>query len=281
MPELPEVETVCAGLRAQVSGQVIDKIILNRPNLRIPFPEDFERRVAGKAIQTITRRAKYILLNLDDGQVIAIHLGMSGRITILDQRDPDTRQKHDHMIIHFKNGSRIVLNDARRFGMVFLFDQDNMASHEAFRHLGPEPLSNEFSGPVLKEKLGTRSTPVKQAIMDQRIVVGVGNIYACEALFIAGISPQKPSNKMTATMTEKLAGAIREVLNRAIKAGGSSLKDYRRISGELGYFQHQFSVYDKENQKCLGCDCDFEKTKGVKRIVQSGRSTFFCPVKQR
>lgn len=281
MPELPEVETVCAGLREHVAGLEIARVITHRPDLRVPFPADFQDRVGGKRIAAVRRRAKYILLCLDDRQIMAIHLGMSGRITISGAQEAYIPQLHDHMILEFTNGGRIVLNDARRFGMVVLFHEDDMDAQPAFRSLGPEPLGNEFSGPFLKEVLKGRVTPVKQAIMDQRIVVGVGNIYACEALFMAGISPKKKAKDITLPMAQRLVDCIRDVLSRAIEAGGSSLKDYRRINGELGYFQHSFSVYDRENQPCPDCDCDTQKTKGVRRIVQSGRSTFYCPVKQK
>ncbi|MEM6782076.1 MAG: bifunctional DNA-formamidopyrimidine glycosylase/DNA-(apurinic or apyrimidinic site) lyase [Pseudomonadota bacterium] len=281
MPELPEVETVCAGLRNSVLGHTIENVTLNRPDLRIPFPKNFNKQVQNQKIDTVTRRAKYILMNLNGGQTIAIHLGMSGWMTILNADDEYMPQKHDHMIITCKNGAKMILNDARRFGMVFLVDTANMNAHSAFAHLGPEPLGNEFSGPVLKEKLRGRITSVKQAIMDQRIVVGVGNIYACEALYRSGISPKKKSKDVTKAACDRLVANIRYVLNEAITAGGSSLKDYRRINGELGYFQHNFSVYDREYEKCTDCDCDFEKTKGIRRIVQSGRSTFFCPQKQK
>ncbi len=281
MPELPEVETVCAGLREQVTGLEIVQVTLNRPDLRVPFPDDFQKHIGGRKVVSVRRRAKYILLCLDDRQIIAIHLGMSGRITIIRADDPYVPQAHDHMILDMTNGVRVVLYDARRFGMVLLFHEDDMDSHPAFRNLGPEPLGNEFSGPFLKNILKGRATPVKQAIMDQRIVVGVGNIYACEALFMAGISPKKKSKDITLPMAQRLVDSIRDVLGRAIEAGGSSLRDYRRINGELGYFQHSFSVYDRENQPCPNCDCDAENTKGIRRIVQSGRSTFYCPVKQK
>jgi formamidopyrimidine-DNA glycosylase len=281
MPELPEVETVCAGLRQAVVGQVIQKVILNRPDLRVPFPDNFQKQVAGCTITAVTRRAKYIVLHLDDGQIISIHLGMSGRMTIGAADALYEPATHDHMIIRFKNGSYIVLNDARRFGMVFLLREEDMAQHPAFKHLGPEPLGNEFSAPVLREKLKNKAQAIKVAIMDQRVVVGVGNIYACEALFRAGIHPQAKASTVRGEKSERLTREIKTVLQEAIAAGGSTLKDYVQTNGELGYFQHNFAVYDREGCPCATCGCDVAKTGGVKRIVQAGRSTFYCPQSQK
>lgn len=281
MPELPEVETVMRGLEPVLTGQVIKTVTKRRKDLRIPFPARMKSRLEGRKVISLKRRAKYIQVFLDDGNVLVIHLGMSGRVSIIPANEDFIPEKHDHLILELKNSAKIVYNDPRRFGMVFMASQDELQAHPAFVHLGPEPLGNEFSGPVLAERLKDKKTSIKQALLDQRIVVGVGNIYACEALFKSGIKPTKRAGLIKGKQSEELVKAIRSVLNKAIKAGGSTLKDYRHADGELGYFQHQFSVYDCEKEACAGCDCDISKTGGVKRIVQSGRSTFYCPRKQK
>jgi formamidopyrimidine-DNA glycosylase len=281
MPELPEVETVMRGLEPVLTGQMIKVVTKRRKDLRIPFPARMKQRLEGRKVTGLRRRAKYILVSLDDGQVLVIHLGMSGRVSIVPPKQDYIPEKHDHLILELKNGARIVYNDPRRFGMVFMVSEEDLPTHLAFNHLGPEPLGNEFSGPILAERLKDKKTSIKQALLDQRIVVGVGNIYACEALYRSGISPAKRAGLIKGKQSEELVKAIRTVLNKAIKAGGSTLKDYRHADGELGYFQHQFSVYDCEKEACPACDCDIKKTGGIKRIVQSGRSTFYCPRKQK
>lgn len=270
MPELPEVETVCRGLAPVLAGQVIARVDLHRKDLRKPFPKGLKTRIESARITHITRRAKYILIHLDNGYVLVIHLGMSGRI-VFHPHDYKP-QTHDHFILHLKNCQQIVLNDPRRFGVVDLVAEDNLESHALFTHLGPEPLSNGFSGPVLAAALKGRKTAIKQALMDQRIVVGVGNIYASEALFMAGISPLKQAGLVKADQVEALVSAIKKVMQKAIKAGGSTLRDHRQANGELGYFQHSFSVYDREGQVCGTCGGN----RLIKRIVQGGRSTFYC-----
>ena len=275
MPELPEVETVCRGLAPVLAGHVIVRVDLHRKDLRKPFPKALKKIVEGAKVTHITRRAKYILMHLDNGYVLVIHLGMSGRI-VFHPRDYKP-QTHDHFILHMKNGQQIVLNDPRRFGVVDLVAEGDLESHALFSHLGPEPLSNGFSGPVLAAALKGRKTAIKQAIMDQRIVVGVGNIYACEALFMAGISPLKQAGLVKPDQAEALAAAVKKVLQKAIKAGGSTLRDHRQANGELGYFQHSFSVYDREGRVCSRCGGD----RLIKRIVQGGRSTFYCSVCQK
>lgn len=281
MPELPEVETVMRGLEPVLLKAVITHVNQRRKDLRIPFPKNMKKRLEGRKITMLQRRAKYIQVLLDDCNVLVIHLGMSGRVSIIEAKEKYKPEKHDHLILTLKSGVKIVYNDPRRFGMVFIMGQDEAGTHKAFKHLGPEPLGNEFSGPVLAERLKGKKTSIKQALLDQRIVVGVGNIYACEALHQSGISPLKEAQLIKGQKAEKLAQAIRDVLNCAIKAGGSTLKDYRHADGELGYFQHSFTVYDQENNPCPSCDCDINKTGGVKRIVQSGRSTFYCARKQK
>ena len=275
MPELPEVETVCRGLEKVMPGHVIKDVKKNRKDLRIPFPANLGD-IKGQKVFSIERRAKYILVKFAQ-QTLIIHLGMSGRITFHEGYKPE---KHDHMVLVLDNGMTVVLNDPRRFGLVDLVKTKDIAQHRFFAHLGPEPLDKEFTAAYLAEKLKTKKIAVKLAIMDQTLVVGVGNIYASEALFFAGIDPRRPANSLKPVEIKKLLTAIQKVLKAAIKAGGSSLKDYVQTDGELGYFQHQFSVYDKKSEKCKGCTCNIQKTGGVQKITQGGRSTFYCPVKQ-
>lgn len=278
MPELPEVETVCRGLEPVLKGQVIARADLHRGDLRKPFPKNLKTVLKGAKVGAISRRAKYILLHLDSGFIVILHLGMSGRL-LIEGKDY-TPKKHDHLVLHTKKGAQIVFNDARRFGVVDLARADALEQHPSFAHLGPEPLSNHFSGPALAEKLAGKKAAIKVAIMDQRVVVGVGNIYASEALFLAGISPKTPAGRVRGDKAEALAAAIKTVLKKAITAGGSTLRDHRQANGELGYFQHHFAVYDREGQACPGCTCDIVKTGGIRRIVQGGRSSFYCPRKQ-
>ena len=278
MPELPEVETVMRGLDKAVRGLRIAKADQRRKDLRVPFPKGLKQKIEGRRIVRFGRRAKYILIHLDDGQVMVWHLGMSGRVLITRDHTP---QKHDHLILHMEDGQQIAFNDARRFGMVMLSMEDTLSDHDAFRALGPEPLGNDFSGPVLAQRLAGKKVAIKLALLDQRIVAGVGNIYACEALFESGISPTRAAGTISGDKAEKLSVAIRSVLNRAIAAGGSSLRDYRQTDGELGYFQHRFNVYDREGGQCSLCGCEGSKAGGIKRIVQGGRSTFYCPRHQK
>lgn len=273
MPELPEVETVCRGLKKAVLNRQIDSIQLRRSDLRIPFPTGLKdiRRVK---ITDIDRRAKYILMHLGDKQTMIVHLGMSGSLTIMKNV---SLQKHDHMILTLDDKTKIVFNDPRRFGLVDLTKTKNIDQHRFFRHLGPEPLEKEFTAAYLAEKLKGKKAPVKLAIMDQRLVVGVGNIYASEALFEAGIDPRRESRNLQPPEIRKLTTAIRDVLKRAIKAGGSSLRDYVQANGELGYFQHQWAVYGRESQSCKGC----ARKETILKVQQGGRATFFCPACQK
>ncbi|AWK87884.1 bifunctional DNA-formamidopyrimidine glycosylase/DNA-(apurinic or apyrimidinic site) lyase [Azospirillum thermophilum] len=280
MPELPEVETVCRGLAPHLEGRLLVRVEQRRPNLRTPFPADFVARLTGRRVESVRRRAKYILIRLDDGCVLLAHLGMSGRMIITPQR-PESYGTHDHVVFETDAGTVVTFNDARRFGLMDLTTAETLADHPMLRALGPEPLGNEFSGPVLAERLAGKMTPIKAALLDQSVVAGLGNIYVSEALFQAGIDPTRLAATVTGEEADRLAAAIRDVLARAIAAGGSSLRDYRQASGELGYFQHQFSVYDREGQPCPGCDCDVARTGGIRRIVQAGRSTFYCASRQR
>lgn len=278
MPELPEVETVMRGLEKAVCGGVIEKADVRRKDLRVPFPARLKQKIEGRRIERFVRRAKYIRAHLDDGNVLVLHLGMSGRIVIAKGH---AAQKHDHLILHMNDGTQIAFNDARRFGLVYLMHEDAVDAHPAFKSLGPEPLGNDFSGPVLAARLKGKKVAIKQALLDQRVVAGVGNIYACEALYESGISPTRAAGTVTGERAEKLAAAIRDVLMRAIAAGGSTLRDHRQTNGELGYFQHEFRVYDREGGQCALCGCEGAKPGVIKRIVQGGRSTFYCPGHQK
>jgi formamidopyrimidine-DNA glycosylase len=279
MPELPEVETVCRGLAKVLPGRIILAVRLNRVGMRIPFPPALGK-IANIKITAIDRRAKYILMRLGNGQTLIVHLGMSGRMVIHDENKEYVADKHDHLILQMDNGVSIVLNDPRRFGLADLVETKIWEQHRLFAHLGPEPLEKEFTDKYLAEKIKSKKIAIKLAIMDQQVVVGVGNIYASEALFASGIDPRRAANTIKPAELKKLVTAIKDVLKKAIKAGGSSLRDYVQTDGELGYFQHQFAVYDKENQKCRDCTCNIKKTSGVQRITQGARSTFYCPAKQ-
>lgn len=281
MPELPEVETVCRGLQKSIAGKKLSRIELRRRDLRFPFPKNLVSATAGTKIKNISRRAKYVLIHLDNAQVILVHLGMSGRLVIADAKDKTQPAKHDHVIFHLHGGGRVIFNDARRFGLVDLAAQDSIESHRFFAHLGPEPFDAGFTAKSFAQSLHNKKVAIKLAIMDQRLVVGVGNIYASEALFDARIDPARPAGELRPAEIKKLWAAIRAVLQRAIDAGGSSIRDYVQTDGELGYFQHQWAVYDKQGQKCRGCTCPLQKTGGIKKIVQGGRSTFYCPARQK
>lgn len=278
MPELPEVETVVRGLSPFITGQIVQDIVTNRPDLRIPFPENL-KDLQGKTVLNIKRRAKYILISFENSFVLCLHLGMSGTIR-LSGNNSESLQKHDHFLMILQNGTKVIFNDPRRFGMVLLLKEEDFSFHPSFKNLGPEPLSPDFSGSYLYASCKGKTSSIKQALLDQRVVSGLGNIYVCEALFKAGIHPKRKAGNIALKRMEKLVEDIRQTLEKAIKAGGSSLKDYAHVDGSLGYFQHQFQVYDQEGRACPGCTCDTLKTGGVQRIVQSGRSTFFCPEKQ-
>jgi len=281
MPELPEVETVCGGMRQTILDDPIADICQRRADLRIPFPATLQDDLNGQTITHIRRRSKYILADLTNGKTLVIHLGMSGRILITEAGQSYTPQKHDHFIVDFRSGRKLVYTDPRRFGMIFTEDTDALDDHKTFRHLGPEPLSNHFDTDYFHQQLRKRKTPVKTALLDQKLVVGIGNIYACEALYFAGIHPARPCNSLSRDESDALYRAIRHVLRIAIEAGGSTLKDYKHADGQMGYFQFQFAVYDQEGKPCKNCDCgQTSKEDRVQKIVQSGRSTYFCATKQ-
>lgn len=278
MPELPEVETIRAGLLPVMQGQLITRLTLNRDGLRWPFPAGMAGRVSGARVTLLRRRAKYILADLDRGETLLFHMGMSGRI-LIDGTAPDARHhdraaagKHDHAVFDMESGARITFNDARRFGMLDLFATDAQASQPLLAALGPEPLGNDLHAGGLLARFAGRHVAVKSALLDQRIIAGLGNIYVSEALWRAQIHPETPVGTLTAAQVEPLVTHIRAVLTEAIAAGGSSLRDYRQTDGELGYFQHAFAVYDRAGQRCARQGC----TGHIRRIVQAGRSSFYC-----
>ncbi len=277
MPELPEVETVVRGLESRVAGRRIEKLTLNRADLRFPLPKGLAARVEGKRVLRIGRRAKYLLFHIEGGGVLLAHLGMSGRMVLGGNGSGEDR-RHDHVVLRFDDGAVLRFNDARRFGLIDWAESEaDLPRHKFLAALGPEPLANEFNGVALAGLLKGKATPIKAALLDQRVVAGLGNIYVCESLFWAGISPKRRAGTVQGERAERLARAIRVVLERAIAAGGSSLRDYVQASGELGYFQHQFAVYGKEGEPCPECDCG----NSIRRIVQAGRSTFYCARRQR
>ena len=283
MPELPEVETVKAGIAPVMEGHVIARADVNRPDLRWPFPDRMSERLTGKRVLGLRRRSKYILVDLESAETLLIHLGMSGRMLISGHVVGDflhphpAPAKHDHVVFHMDDGARITFNDARRFGAMDLMETAAQDDHWLIRDLGPEPLGNAFNESYLIERLKGRNTPIKSALLDQRIVSGLGNIYVCEVLFRAGIHPARKAGRISAARVATLVPLIRDVLSEAIAVGGSSLRDYRQSDGELGYFQHVFQVYDREGAPCVTHGCD----RTITRIVQSGRSSFFCPQCQR
>lgn len=294
MPELPEVETVRAGLEPVLAGATISHLECRRPDLRFPFPEGFAKRLTGRRILSVGRRAKYLVLPLSDGEVLVMHLGMTGRFTIMV---PGTLDRlpgafvngtgadpvHDHVVIRLASGASVTYNDPRRFGFMQLIPESGLESHKLFAGLGPEPLGNSFSAQYLAHRALARSVPLKSFLLDQKVVAGLGNIYVSEALFKAGLSPRRKaaalslqSSKPTARC-DRLVRAIREVLVDAIAAGGSTLRDYRHADGALGYFQHSFQVYCRDGAPCLTPGCQGI----VQRSVQAGRATFHCPACQR
>ncbi len=284
MPELPEVETVVRGLEKPLLGRRIERADVYSKKIRTPLPRGLSARIAGSRIVCVRRRAKYILLDLDNGRTIVIHLGMTGNIQLLGKGALGHRPgRHDHVLLHLagRGPEGMLFSDPRRFGVFDLLETATIEEAKSFRDLGVEPLERQFTGEVLEELFAGRKTAVKLALMNQSLVVGVGNIYASEALFRAGISPLKPAFSVRGEKAENLCAAVKKVLSDAINAGGSTLRDYRHANGDIGFFQDRFSVYDREGEACPGCTGDLSRKGGVKRIVQGGRSTFYCPVKQR
>jgi len=279
MPELPEVETVRRGLVPRMVGHRIQRLTQRRKDLRVKLPPRFAARVEGRTVLGIDRRAKYLLIRLDDGQTLIVHLGMSGRMTLHDAKSAAEHPfgRHDHVVFDMDDGWQVRFNDARRFGLMLLMPTETVERHKAFKGLGPEPLDSAFDGAALAARLKGRRTPIKAALLDQKTLVGVGNIYACEALYRAGISPRRAAGTVRGERAARLVAAIKAVLTEAIEAGGSSARDYVQASGKTGWFQQRWAVYDREGRPCPGCDCGG----AVRRLAQGGRSTFYCPRRQR
>ncbi len=278
MPELPEVETTCRGLAGVFEGRRLSKVDVRRADLRIPFPEGLAESLTGRLIERVSRRAKYICLHLDDGHVALAHLGMSGRMTITTPATPPGR--HDHVVFDTDEGTRVLFCDPRRFGLLTLTTEDELPYHRLLCRMGPDPTEDEFTPAVLSSALKGKGTSIKAALLDQRVVAGLGNIYVCEALFRSGISPRRKAGTVCGRRADRLVPAIKSVLTEAIAAGGSTLRDFVQPSGELGYFKFSWKVYGREGEPCA---CDPESRDGIliKRIVQAGRSTFFCSRCQR
>jgi formamidopyrimidine-DNA glycosylase len=301
MPELPEVETVRRGLQPVMEGSKILKVEARRKDLRFPFQKDFAARLTGQTVTGLGRRAKYLMADLASGDVLLMHLGMSGSFRVVKDEEQETPGKfhhpraegraHDHVVFHMSSGAAVVFNDPRRFGYMKIIAREALEDEPLLRGLGPEPLGNEFEAKMLARACANKKTSLKAALLDQRVVAGLGNIYVCEALYRSHLSPRR----LAATLATKagprkgvaggeptdharrLVDAIHAVLNQAIKAGGSSLRDHRQTSGELGYFQHSFQVYDREGEKCQTAGCGGL----VRRFTQNGRSTFWCPKCQK
>ncbi len=288
MPELPEVETVRRGLAPVMVGARIAAVECRRPDLRFPLPDGFAARLTGADVVRLDRRGKYLLVELSTDETVIMHLGMSGRFSIAAAASAtrpgefyhakDVDPKHNHVVLRTEGpdgAAEIIYNDPRRFGFMDIAPSDGLDACKHFHAMGPEPLSNGFSAEDFSARLKGKKTPIKQALLDQRVVAGVGNIYACEALFMAGVSPRRTAASVAGARAVRLHRAVIEVLRAAIDAGGSSLKDFAAADGALGYFQHRFQVYDRADEECVKCGAP------VRRIVQSGRSTFFCGVCQR
>jgi formamidopyrimidine-DNA glycosylase len=287
MPELPEVETVRRGLAPVLEGRILGRVEARRPNLRFPFPDRFCERLQGAKIEHLDRRAKYLVAHLDTREALIMHLGMSGRFSVLDQAGVKTFDdyaystggdpKHDHVVLHVEGGAQIIYNDPRRFGFMDIVASSDLETCKHFANMGPEPLGNGFNAKVLATAFENKKSPIKAALLDQANVAGLGNIYVCEALFRSGIAPERHAGSLKRSEIEKLTTHIRAVLTDAIEAGGSTLRDFAATDGALGGFQARFDVYGREGQACR-CGAG----KGiVTRIVQSGRSTFYCPACQR
>lgn len=286
MPELPEVETVRRGLEPALKGRRLARVQARRPDLRFPLPEGFGQRLTGAVVERLDRRAKYLQLRLSTGETLVVHLGMTGRFEIegADRtvRPGDFREaashddKHAHVVFETEDGGRITFFDARRFGYMDLLPTDGLEEHAWFKGLGPEPLTDDFHAAQLAAAIKGKSQNIKATLLDQRIVAGLGNIYVCEALWRARISPLTKAGKISKKRLELLVEAAKQVLQEAVEAGGSTLRDYAGADGQLGYFQHRFSVYDREGEPCLREDGGV-----IRRIVQAGRSTFYCPACQR
>ncbi|GLS23354.1 formamidopyrimidine-DNA glycosylase [Labrys miyagiensis] len=283
MPELPEVETVRRGLEPAMTGARFVAVEARRPDLRFPFPVDFVKRLTGETILSMGRRAKYLLGDLSSGEVLVMHLGMTGRFLItapdghVDEPGEFANEvkedaRHDHVVFRLSNGFAITYNDVRRFGFMDLVPRAGLETSRHFKAMGIEPLGNELSGDAIERLFEGKAAPLKAALLDQGLIAGLGNIYVCEALNRAGLAPERAAGTLTGKQAARLATVIRDVLEEAVAAGGSTLKDYRHTDGSLGYFQHRFRVYDREGEPCTTPRC-----KGtIERLVQAGRSTYWC-----
>ena len=293
MPELPEVETVRRGLAPVMTGQRVIQVEQRRQDLRFPFPSRFRARLEGHEVVSLGRRAKYLLADLSSGEVLVMHLGMSGRFTIIMpegrqepgmfHHDPAGSSIHDHVVFHLESGTRIIYNDPRRFGFMDLVPRATLDTSRHFKKMGLEPLGNALDGERLQALFDGKKAPLKAALLDQHLIAGLGNIYVCEALYRAGLAPMRRAGTLASKRgqarekADRLAVVIREVLAEAVEAGGSTLRDFAQTDGSLGYFQHRFRVYDREGGTCMTEHCDGT----IRRIVQTGRSTFYCPRCQR
>lgn len=269
MPELPEVETVCQGISPTLIKHKIAKVVVRRKDLRFPIPENFIPAIEDKIVQAVSRRAKYILITFSDSTILMIHLGMSGKVLVYPKKRAQ-HEKHDHVSFYLDNGTELAFNDPRRFGFMDITTTHDLDTHKAITHLGVEPLGNHLHADYLKEQFKNRSIPIKQALMNHEIIVGVGNIYASESLFDAGISPFTPAKKLSKNTLSDLIVSVQKILRDAIASGGSTLKDYTTSNGDAGYFQHSFQVYSRENNPCFKCES------AIKKCTQGGRSTFYC-----
>jgi len=281
MPELPEVETVRKGLERYLQDKTLTQIVTRREGLRFPFPENMSQQLQDRKVLSIKRRAKYLLIRLSGQMTLLSHLGMSGSFRfVTDSAYQPT--KHDHVLFYLSGDSVMIYNDPRRFGVLDIVDTRKEDQHRLLHHLGPEPLSNNWDARVFSDSIRHKNGPIKTTLLDQQVVVGVGNIYACEALFIANISPRRKAQSLAAKTqpgirSERLVTAVKSVLETAIEAGGSTLKDFQDVEGKAGYFAHQFQVYGREGKPCVRPKC----SSVISRIVQGGRSTFYCPSCQR
>jgi len=281
VPELPEVETVRRGLLPVLLDRRLEHVQVRQPLLRWPVPADFARALTGRRVTDLGRRGKYLIIHLDDGRAVIAHLGMSGSMAVRPGSNRPPPAPHDHVIFDTDDGVRITFHDPRRFGALLLTTEPDLPAHPLLAHLGPEPLEDAFTGAVLAARLGATRRTLKTALLDQKVVAGLGNIYVSEGLFRAGLSPRRLAGGLSPSRADRLVASIKAVLIEALESGGSTLRDHRQPSGELGYFQHAFAVYDRAGQPCPGCTCDVTVTGGVQRVVQAGRSTYFCPRRQR
>ena len=279
MPELPEVETIKEALVKAVDKAVILSVLVFNRNFRVIVPNDFEQILIGQTVSRIYRRAKYVIIDLTNGISIIWHFGMSGRVRILSQK-PETFEKHDHVVI-VTNKCTLIFNDARRFGVITYIPTKDISASQIFKHVGIDPFDSKLDGQYLFSKIARKQIPIKVALLDQSIICGIGNIYASEALYLARISPLRLCCNISVEECSILVVAVRDILNKAIEAGGSTLRDYRQPDGSMGYFQMQHAVYGKEGICCPDCVCSCPKSCGIKRITQAGRSTYYCDYLQK